>query len=1112
MSASIAALLTGPQSLIQSLTERGGFIMSKNTVYVLPPSYAQQRLWLACQMDKTSSAYNIVKASRIKGHLNEEALERSLNEVIRRHEVLRTSFEEEGGQPMQVIREVARLSINVEPVLGDTLEERRRQAEAVATQESGRGFDLSRWPLLRVRLLRVAADEHVLVMVMHHIISDGWSVAVLMKELDQLYGRYVRGEAAGLEELEVQYADYAAWQREWLEGGEMERQMGYWRAQMKGAAPVLELPTDYLRPARMRYRGRSEKVEVRREVVERLKQMGRAEGVTMFMEMLGAFAVLLWRLSGQEDIVVGTPIANRSRAEVEGVIGFFVNTLVMRVKVAGGESYRELLRKVKEAALGGYANQDVPFEKLVEELQPDRDFSHSPLFQVMFALHNQPNDELKLQGLKMEALSSEYDTSKFDLTLTMSERDGAFRGAFRYNTDLFREDTIKRMARRFERLLEAIVECPGAPIDQLDMIGAEEKHQMLREWNDTSADYPTDLLAHKLFERMADKTPDAIALTAAPGALTYRELDSQANRLAHLLREQGIGPETIVGICMDRSRDLIISELAVLKAGGAYLPLDPAYPPDRIAYMLASSQAPLLLTRQALALSFHGLSAEVITVDSIQHDLAHRSPASPAVEIAPENLAYVIYTSGSTGRPKGVGIPHAALLNLIHWHHSVYPVTAADRATLLAGVSFDASVWEIWPYLAVGASLHIPDEAIRADVWRLIEWLNESAITRSFMATPMAEFALTQPWPDTSPLKSLFTGGEKLHWPGGTRYPFQIGNHYGPTENTVIATFAPVTCDGRSLSSPPIGRPISNTQTYVLDHGLRPVPIGAGGELYVGGLSLARAYIGQPELTAERFIPNPYAGQKGERLYKTGDVVRHLSEGDLEFWGRSDEQIKIRGYRIEPGEIEAALLDYPEVKAAAVTVCDPPGGQKYLVAYVVGRRPADGIDRESLKDHLRGRLPSYMVPTQFIFLDVLPLTPNGKLDKRRLPASEVDMGDQPDEIFQSPIEEKLASLWGDIMRLKRIGRHDNFFDIGGHSLAAMQLVAKVREHFSVELNIRHIFEEPTLCGLADLIAKKNSEGGDRNAGKIRRLNQRRMAARLEQPSDEEVEQRLGDRP
>ncbi|HKQ08678.1 MAG TPA: amino acid adenylation domain-containing protein [Blastocatellia bacterium] len=1086
--------------------------MSKNTVYVLPPSYAQQRMWLACQMDKTSSAYNIVKASRIRGRLNVEALERSLNEVIRRHEVLRTTFEEEDGQPMQIIREAAELRINVEPVSGSTLEERRKHAEAEANRESGRGFNLSKWPLLRVRLLRVEEDEHLLVVVLHHIIADGWSVGVMMRELDRLYGGYARGEAVRLAELEVQYADYAAWQREWLEGGEMARQLGYWREQLQGAPPALEMPTDYARPAQMGYRGRSEKVEVSEAAVEGLRRLGRQEGVTAFMEMLGGLAVLLWRQSGQGDIVIGTPIANRSRAEVEGVIGFFVNTLAVRVRVEGRESYRGLLKKVREAALGAYANQDVPFEKLVEELRPDRDSSRSPLFQVMFAVQNQPSDEIQLQGLNLEALSSEYDTSKFDLTLTLTERGDVIRGAIRYNTDLFRADTIKRMARRFERLLDALVRCPDASLHELEMIGDEEAHQLLREWNDTRASYPASPLAHALFEREAAIAPDAIAVSDASGTLTYGELDRQANRLAHYLRERGIGPERVVGICMDRSQDLIISELAVLKAGGAYLPLDPAYPPDRIAYMLESSQAPLLLTRQALGLSLDGLAAEVIAVDSIRHDLAHRSSASPHVEIAPENLAYLIYTSGSTGRPKGVGVPHASLLNLIHWTRDTYQVTAADRATLLAGISFDAAVWETWPYLTAGASLHIPPEQNRSDVWGLIQWLGESSITRSFMATPMAELALAQPWPETSPLKSLFTGGEKLHWPCGAQYPFQVGNHYGPTENTVIATSSLITPDGRGLSAPPIGRPIGNTQVYVLDPTLRTVPVGTRGELYVGGLGLARGYIGQSDLTAERFIPNPCAEQAGERMYRTGDVARHLGEGDLEFWGRADEQIKIRGYRIEPGEIEAALLDYPDVRAAAVAVYEPPDGQKHLIAYMVCREPADGDLRESLKDHLRMRLPAYMVPAQFVFLDVLPLTPNGKLDKRRLPAPQLETGERAVDVFQSPIEEQLASLWSEIMRLKRVGRHDNFFEIGGHSLAAMQLVAKVRERFSVELNIRHIFEAPTLCGLADLISKKNSEGGDKDSGRIRKLSERRMAARLEQPADDEIEQRLGDRP
>jgi amino acid adenylation domain-containing protein len=1085
--------------------------MSTKAVYVLPSSYAQQRLYLACQMDQSSSAYNIVKVFRLKGELDLKALERSLNEVIRRHEALRTSFAEEGGELKQVIRESAELKISLERLVDGTLDERRRQAELIAIQEVGREFDLTKWPLLRVRLLRVSEAEHVLILVLHHIISDGWSMGILMRELGGLYEMSRRGEMVELEEPEVQYADYAVWQREWLEGGELERQMGYWREQLKGAPPVLELASDYARGRGWSKRGRSERLRVGEVATRRLKEVSRVAGATMYMSLLGAFEVLLWRYSGQEDVVVGTPIANRSRAEVEGLIGFFVNTLVMRGKVSGGMSYREVVRGVKEAALGAYANQDVPFEKLVEEMQPDRDFSHSPIFQVMFSVHNPSADVLELDGLEVEALVSEYETSKYDLTVSLGEHDGVLEGAIRYSTDLFREDTIKRMARRLERLIASVGESPDTSLAQLDLIGPHEIHHMLNEWNDTRADYSTSLLTHQLFELQAARNPDAIAVSATSGALTYGELDRRANRLAHFLRGKGVGAERVVGICMERSPDLITCELAVLKAGGAYLPIDPAYPQERIAYLLASSHAPLLLTRQSLGASLPSVTAEAVAVDTIQDDLHYQSSESPRVEVAPENLAYVIYTSGSTGRPKGVGVPHGALLNLLHWHGLTYPFTAADRATLLAGVSFDAAVWEIWPYLVSGASLHIPDEQVRSDIGRLIDWINESAITKAFMPTPMAELALAQPWPEAGSLEYLFTGGEKLHWPGGWQYPFRLANHYGPTESTVIATFAQVSGNGRNLSSPSIGRPISNTQVYVLDRSLCPVPVGAKGELYIGGLSLARAYLDQPDLTADRFIPNPYAGQKGERLYRTGDVVRHLSDGDLEFWGRSDAQIKIRGYRIEPGEIEAALLDYAGVKAAAVTVYDPPDGQKQLVAYVVGRTPSVRLDRDDLKNHLRERLPAYMVPAHFVSLEAFPLTANGKLDKQRLPAPQAEGDARGDELFMSPIEEKLAGIWAEIMRLKRVGRHDNFFDIGGHSLAAMQLVAKVREHFSVELNIRHVFEAPTIPGLADMIAKKNGEGDGKHMTKISRISGRRVLSKLEPAPDEDAEHLLGDR-
>jgi amino acid adenylation domain-containing protein len=1082
--------------------------MSTMTNYVLPPSYAQQRLWFAQQLDKTSSAYNIMRMIGIKGDLNEEALERSFNEVIGRHEVLRTSFEEEGGEPRQVIRAEARLEMKVEELPGSTPGQRRMQAVEAANREAARRFDLSKWPLMRVKLLKVDDREHVLLLVMHHIVSDGWSIGVLMRELGALYDAYSTGREASLAELEIQYADYAQWQRQWLESGELERQMTYWREQLDGAAPVLELPTDFARPALQGHRGESVEVELSRHVTAKLKQLSRREGATVFMSLLTALDLLLSRYCNQTDVVVGTPIANRTRAEVEGLIGFFANSLALRVEVREEESYRALLKTVREVALGAYANQDVPFEKVIEEMRPERDLSHHPLFQVMFSLHNQPMAELKLQDLQLEVLPSEYETSKFDLTLTLIENNGAIAGTVRYNTDLFKEETVRRMSRHFERLVQSIVEDPDSRVSRLDMMSPEEEHQILLEWNDTAVDCSSGLLVHELFEAMAAKNPDAIAVACDSEALTYDELNIRANRLAHFLREKGVGPEKVVGICMDRSTDLIVCELAVLKAGGAYLPIDPSYPPERVSYLLASSRAALLLTQRALLDGLKGSAPDAISLDSIRSDLARRVPLNPKADVISENLAYVIYTSGSTGRPKGVGITHAALSNLVTWTQQAYKVTCADRTTMLAGVSFDASVWEVWPYLAAGASIHIPDDQTRSDLGRFIRWLNEGSMTICFMPTPMAELAMAQCWPADMPLRIVHTGGEKLHWPSGAHYPFQLFNLYGPTENTVVATYIPVTHDVRGSSSPPIGRPISNVNLYVLNQSLRPVPIGANGKLYIGGRSLARGYIDQPDLTAERFIPNPYGEHAGEKLYWTGDVVRYLGEGNLEFSGRSDDQIKIRGYRIEPGEIEAALLDHPEVNTAAVIPFESPDGQKALIAYVVSRKQPSVLDTDSLKDHLRKRLAPYMIPAKFVSLETLPLTTNGKLDKRRLPAPEADTRDGSEETFLSQVEEGLAKLWAEILRLNRVGRQDNFFDIGGHSLAAMQLVAKVREQFGAELDIRSIFEEPTIPGLATLIAKKSGAPRAKPIEKMRRVDEGRVLAKLDQMSDENVEKLL----
>jgi amino acid adenylation domain-containing protein/non-ribosomal peptide synthase protein (TIGR01720 family) len=1050
----------------------------------VPLSFAQQRLWFLWQIEPESPAYNIPSAVRLTGKLDVAMLERSLNEVIRRHESLRTTVESLDGKAVQVIAPELTLRLSVEDLSALADEERETVARERATEEAQLAFDLARGPLIRARLLRLSEDEHVALYTLHHVISDGWSMNLLIREIAALYAAFTAGAASPLAPLEIQYADYAHWQRAWLQGDVLTAQLDYWKRQLGGAPALLELPTDRPRPPIQTYRGASLAFALSAELSQQLKEMSRKEGVTLFMTLLAAFQVLLARYSGQEDISVGTPIAGRNRQETESLIGLFVNTLVLRTDLAGEPTFRELLRRVRETALGAYAHQDLPFEKLVDALQAERTLSHSPLFQVMFALQNLPTTAQALPGLKLELMEAEVPVAKFDLTLTMSETGEGLLGALEFNTDLFDRATMERFVTHFRTLLESIVAAPDEKVLRQPLLSEAERRLILTEWNDTAAPFSFAQCAHQLFEARAAQTPDALAISAAGRQLSYRELNERANQLAHYLQRLGIGPEVVVGLLLERSPELIIGALSVMKAGGAYLPLDPAWPTERIAFMLVDSGVSTLLTQENLKSNISDLKSEMraVCLDTDWSLLAAESVENLSAQVTAEHPAYVIYTSGSTGQPKGTELRHRGLLNLLCWHQQAYQVTATDRASLLAGPGFDASVWEVWPYLAAGASIHIPDDETRLAPNELQQWLCVSGVTISFMPTPLAESMLALAWPQDGSLRHLLTGGDKLHHYPAPGLPFQLWNNYGPTEYTVVTTCCPVPPLAESVQPPPIGRPIANTRVFVLDRHLQPVPVGVPGELFISGDGLARGYLNRPELTAEKFvelqitdcrlqIAEKEPGQSAIsnpkspiRLYRTGDLVRWLADGQLEFVGRTDDQVKIRGFRIEPGEIEAALNRHEQVREAVVIARAEQAGQKRLAAYVVGKEMQP--EPEELKSFLKQQLPEYMIPAAIILMDSLPLNSSGKVDRRALPApvfegEPVSADAQP----RTEAEEKLAEIWRQLLGLKQIGVNDNFFALGGDSILSIQVIARARQA-GLHLSPKHFFQNPTIAALA----------------------------------------------
>ncbi len=1039
-------------------------VRDEEDVFVFPASFAQQRLWFLDQVEPGSAVYNIPKAFRLTGPLDAAVLVRALNEIVARHEALRTIFAAQDGEALQAV--LPSVTLDVPTVdLRDIGDEATRESTArrLMAEEARTPFDLAVGLLIRATILRLGDDDHIFLLTAHHSIADGYSLAVLFTELSALYKAFVTGAPSPLEPVPIQYADYAMWQREWFQGETLERGLRYWRERLAGPLPVLALPTDRTRPAVQTSNGDFRMLSLDRQTVDRLHVVARGAGASLFMVMLAAFNALLLRYTGQDDILLGSPIANRDRPELEAAIGFYTNTVVYRTDLSGDPTFRELLHRVRAVAMEVFSYQDLPFEKVVEAVHPHRELSYSPVFQAMFAMQKSPDNALELPGMTFRAVPTASPTSRFDLMFELLEVPSGLQGFLEFNTDLFDTTTAERMLEHFRELVLGVAENPDAQLSELPLLTPSERRRVLSESNGERRTFGGPGTIHGMFAAEASRRPDEVAVEFEGRSLTYAQLDRQANQLAHHLRALGVTPDASVGVCLERGPAMVVALLGALKAGAAYLPMDPAFPPDRLAFMLGDAGVKVLLTENGVRDAFPEHTAAIVCLDSDwEPSITPLPETAPMVDVEPAALAYIIYTSGSTGKPKGVEVTHGAVVNFLNSMREVPGVHAGDRLVAVTTLSFDIAGLELYLPLVTGGRVIIASRETASDGIALLE-LMRTADASVMQATPATwRLLLDAGWMGTPGLRIL-VGGEAVPRDLANQLAeraAEVWNMYGPTETTIWSTTQRLTTgDGPVF----IGRPIANTEVYVLDRHRQPVPAGVAGELYIGGAGVARGYRGRPDLTAERFVAHPFVADvgasDGARLYRTGDLVRFArdprSEGALEFIGRLDFQVKVRGFRIELGEIETALLAHESVNQAIVAVRDDRLRDKRLVGYVTFR-DGETVTQSELRRHLRQSLPEYMVPSLIQELDALPLTRNGKVDRNSLP-DPFAQSDATDEEFSGPsteMQQFIADVWRDVLGVARVGTRDNFFELGGHSLLSMRVMARIEQKIGRRLNPR----------------------------------------------------------
>jgi amino acid adenylation domain-containing protein len=1058
-----------------------------------PLSYGQEGLWFISQLDSSTPVYNRPVALRLNGDLDQTALKRALLEILRRHEVLRGRYRIELGRPLQEINPSAVLDLPMVDMSAVPLSEREEKARDFANRQARIPLNLARSPLLRLCLIRLSACEHILLLVFHHITFDAWSERVLLKELSVLYGAFSAGAPSPLAEPIIQYADYAVWQRELMESSEFQSHLAYWKNKLGDLPPALELPPDYPRPALYSNRGARYPLNLPAALVAALKELGLRQNATLSMVLLSAYLTLLYRYTGQPDALIGMPVAGRTLVELESLIGLFINSLVLRCNLGGEPTFLELLERLRQVVLEAMVHQEVPLGKLVAEINPQRDPGRTPFFQVLFNYKNIPDRSVQFNGLDAAPYELDLEVAPYDLTLELVPRQEGIDCTFIYNTDLYHPLTIERLAGNFLQLLYSVLASPELPVTQLPILSEMERRQLLVNWNQTEHAYPGDVCIHQIFEAQVEQSPEAVAVMFRSQQLTYAELNARANQLAHYLQQAGVRPHDLVGVCLERSLDMVVSLLGILKAGGGYLPLDPHLPAERLVWIMGISQAAIVLADSRSAEKLALCAARKVLVDSAWQEIARYSPHNCSSDVKPKNLAYTIYTSGSTGAPKGVVIAHRALCNHVRWAHQAFDLRLGDGTLQMANLNFDISVSEIFDTLTSGGRLVLTEPGEHWDVNSLIDLIIQRQITH-LQVVPSALRMIIENgrFADCHTIRHVICGGEILPTDLALQFVRRsnatLHNLYGPSETCIDSTHLVFPSSDPGFPGNPhlwidcpvsIGRPVANIRVYVLDPYLEPVPVGAGGELYIAGAGLGLGYLNDPVRTAQSFIPNPFGGP-GERLYRTGDLARYAWDGSLHFLGRIDEQVKLRGYRIELGEIENALLGHPQVKQAIVLIqrlasaasqseCDS------LVAYIVPEQSGSPALKE-LRDFLKRKLPEYILPSAFIFLDFMPLLPNGKIDRLALMASKASQLSQDEYIAPvTPLEQVLARIWGELLGVEHIGLHDNFFELGGNSMLAVRLVVRIEDLLRIHVDLHIIFQARDLQDFVEALLESSAE-------------------------------------